>query len=167
MVRFFTLDSHLKSIKANNDHSSNMLYPKEDRNNNKLMFACRTCQFSEEAVSSCVFRNNLYNTVGETAGVTQDVGSDPTVSLFGFCILCGQVIQCPQCGGGDNVWAREDFMDGLLEDAAVLEELISGTDDQVTRSESEQCNASNNYEAMLTRPVSAAAKVEQAMPKLP
>jgi hypothetical protein len=56
-----------------------MLYPKEDRQNNVLMFACRTCQFSEPAASSCVFRNNLYNTVGETAGVTQDVGSDPTV----------------------------------------------------------------------------------------
>ena len=61
-------------------HSSNMLYPKEDRLTSKLMFACRTCQFSEEAQSSCVFRNNMYNTVGETAGVTQDVGSDPTVS---------------------------------------------------------------------------------------
>ncbi|KAL2050577.1 hypothetical protein ABVK25_009247 [Lepraria finkii] len=58
---------------------SNMLYPKEDRMTNKLMFACRTCQFSEEAQSSCVFRNNMYNTVGETAGVTQDVGSDPTL----------------------------------------------------------------------------------------
>ena len=56
-----------------------MLYPKEDRLNNTLMFACRTCQFSEPAASSCVYRNNLYNAVGETAGVTQDVGSDPTV----------------------------------------------------------------------------------------
>lgn len=56
-----------------------MLYPKEDKMTYKLMFACRTCQYSEEAQSSCVFRNNLYNTVGETAGVTQDVGSDPTV----------------------------------------------------------------------------------------
>ena len=76
-----------------------MLYPKEDRNNNKLMFACRTCQFSEEAPSSCVFRNNLYNTVGETAGVTQDVGSDPTVGLPDFCTLCGQEIVCFFCGG--------------------------------------------------------------------
>lgn len=68
-----------------------MLYPKEDRNSNKLMFACRTCQFSEDAVSSCVFRNNLYNTVGETAGVTQDVGSDPTVSSQLYsCIFCGE-----------------------------------------------------------------------------
>ena len=27
----------------------------------------------------------MYNTVGETAGVTQDVGSDPTVGSSGFC----------------------------------------------------------------------------------
>ena len=75
-----------------------MLYPKEDRNTSKLMFACRTCQFSEEAQSSCVFRNNLYNTVGETAGVTQDVGSDPTVGLPDFCTLCGQEVLCFYCG---------------------------------------------------------------------
>lgn len=74
-----------------------MLYPKEDPHNRRLMYACRTCQFSEEATSSCVFRNNLYNTVGETAGVTQDVGSDPTVGLPDFCTLCGQEIKCPIC----------------------------------------------------------------------
>lgn len=68
---------------------SNMLYPKEDRMTNKLMFACRTCQFSEEAISSCVFRNNMYNTVGETAGVTQDVGSDPTLPRSNK--------ECPSC----------------------------------------------------------------------
>lgn len=70
-----------------------MLYPKEDKQTTKLMFACRTCQYSEEAQSSCVFRNNMYNTVGETAGVTQDVGSDPTVgdpssSSFPFTSVC-------------------------------------------------------------------------------
>ena len=62
---------------------------------NKLMFACRTCQFSEEALSSCVFRNNMYNTVGETAGVTQDVGSDPTVRGPNFDCLC---LCCTLCG---------------------------------------------------------------------
>ena len=75
-----------------------MLYPKEDRMSNTLMFACRTCQFSEPAVSSCVFRNTLYNTVGETAGVTQDVGADPTVGIPDFCTLCGQEILCFICG---------------------------------------------------------------------
>ncbi|POS84651.1 DNA-directed RNA polymeras-like protein II subunit rpb9, partial [Erysiphe pulchra] len=57
---------------------SNMLYPKEDPDTHHLQFACRTCQYSEEATHSCVFRNILNNAVGETAGVTQDVGSDPT-----------------------------------------------------------------------------------------
>jgi DNA-directed RNA polymerase II subunit RPB9 len=75
-----------------------MLYPKEDRANSRLMYACRTCQFSEPASSSCVYRNQLSNTVGETAGVTLDVGSDPTVGslscseLEPFCTLCGKLI---------------------------------------------------------------------------
>ncbi|KAI0528034.1 hypothetical protein F5B22DRAFT_16547 [Xylaria bambusicola] len=58
---------------------SNMLYPKEDEDSHKLMFTCRTCQYTEEATSSCVFRHVLNSAAGETAGVTQDVGSDPTV----------------------------------------------------------------------------------------
>lgn len=40
-----------------------------------------------------MFRNILNNAVGETAGVTQDVGSDPTVRLP-LCLLCGSVIIC-------------------------------------------------------------------------
>ena len=100
-----------------------MLYPKEDRDNSTLMFACRTCTFAEPASSSCVFRNILYNTVGETAGVTQDVGSDPTVgtsnsdsdysnsdsdfpSNFGLCILCGEEISCSVCGESVSECAR-------------------------------------------------------------
>jgi len=70
-----------------------MLYPKEDPETKILQFACRTCQYSEEAASSCVFRNVLNNAVGETAGVTQDVGSDPTVGLP-ICLLCGSVVVC-------------------------------------------------------------------------
>ena len=61
---------------------ANMLYPKEDEDSHKLQFTCRTCQYTEEAVSTCVFRNILNNAAGETAGVTQDVGSDPTVGFF-------------------------------------------------------------------------------------
>jgi DNA-directed RNA polymerase II subunit RPB9 len=81
-----------------------MLYPKEDKVNNQLMFACRTCQFSEPAPSACVFRNQLYTDVSETAGVTQDVGSDPTVGCpeqdFDppICTLCGETIKCVLCG---------------------------------------------------------------------
>ncbi|CAK7271358.1 hypothetical protein SEPCBS119000_004564 [Sporothrix epigloea] len=97
---------------------SNMLYPKEDEVSHKLQFTCRTCQYTEEAVSTCVFRNVLNNAAGETAGVTQDVGSDPTVGvsraapasvsapdpntlLFSkavLCLCCGSVIACHSCG---------------------------------------------------------------------
>lgn len=77
-----------------------MLYPKEDPVKRKLMYACRTCQFSEPAATACVFRNVLSQSVGETAGVTQDVGLDPTVGLSEFCTLCGTVIFCEICGEG-------------------------------------------------------------------
>ena len=98
MVKQFLTPYTCSRILKLTGNSSNLLYPKEDRITNTLMFACRTCQFSEPATSSCVFRNHLYNTVGETAGVTQDVGTDPTVCLPGCCLLCGQVIRCYFCG---------------------------------------------------------------------
>lgn len=80
---------------------SNMLYPKEDEDAHKLQFTCRTCQYTEEAQTTCVFRNVLNTSAGETAGVTQDVGSDPTVSVPSspvICILCGHVVDCEPCG---------------------------------------------------------------------
>jgi hypothetical protein len=81
-------------------NSSNMLYPKEDKANSTLQYVCRHCFWSEPASSACIFRNNLNNSVGETAGVTQDVGSDPTVGCeYCFCILCGDEIGCSICGG--------------------------------------------------------------------
>ena len=101
-----------------------MLYPKEDRLNNTLMFSCRTCQFSEPAASSCVFRNNLHNTVGETAGVTQDVGADPTVGLPDFCTctLCGEQLICLMCGEAACTGlvgvVPGDYEEDLMEDAS-------------------------------------------------
>ena len=76
---------------ANKLCSSNLLYPKEDRATNTLLFSCRTCHVSEPASTYCVFQNKLNTQVGDTAGVTQDVGSDPTVGLS-CCMMCGEVI---------------------------------------------------------------------------
>ncbi|KAJ6120135.1 DNA directed RNA polymerase II 15 kDa subunit [Penicillium sp. IBT 18751x] len=87
---------------------SNLLYPKEDRHTNQLMFTCRTCHVGEPATSYCVYQNKLNSQVGATAGVTQDVSSDPTVcdpeflhdldSFPGFCLCCGHEIACWVCG---------------------------------------------------------------------
>ena len=60
-------------------HSSNMLYPKEDRTSNTLLFACRTCDYAENAGASCIYRNSLKETIAETPGNVQDVAQDPTV----------------------------------------------------------------------------------------
>ncbi|KAF7556818.1 hypothetical protein G7Z17_g1181 [Cylindrodendrum hubeiense] len=83
---------------------SNMLYPKEDADAHKLQYTCRTCQYTEDAHSHCVFRNNLDTNAGETAGVTQDVGSDPTVSELSplLCLGCGGVIYCNTCAEPDT-----------------------------------------------------------------
>jgi DNA-directed RNA polymerase II subunit RPB9 len=77
-----------------------MLYPSEDRERKELVFACRTCMYSEAPSSSCVYRNDLSNTVGDTAGITQDVGQDPTVGLniLELCTVCGEEITCEKCG---------------------------------------------------------------------
>ena len=103
-----------------------MLYPKEDRDTNTLMFACRTCHFSEEADAACIYRNSLKETIAETPGNVQDVAQDPTVGessnsmslddsaydsamdledaegldvVPAFCTYCGQEILCPICEG--------------------------------------------------------------------
>ncbi|CUS08077.1 unnamed protein product, partial [Tuber aestivum] len=87
---------------------SNMLYPHEvcfgrrymagarDRVNNTLMYRCRTCQATESASNNCVFRNTLGGSTGETAGVTTDVGSDPT--------LPRSMKPCPKCGENECVF---------------------------------------------------------------
>ncbi|KAL9091504.1 MAG: hypothetical protein Q9159_001363 [Coniocarpon cinnabarinum] len=81
---------------------ANLLYPGEDREDGGLIFECRHCNESERADNSCVFRNELSNAVGETAGITQDVGSDPTVcsdsDIPPMCTMCGQEIFCEECG---------------------------------------------------------------------
>jgi DNA-directed RNA polymerase II subunit RPB9 len=56
-----------------------MLYPKEDEENHKLQFTCRTCQYTEEATSTCIFKNSMNKAVRETAGEVKDVKVDPTV----------------------------------------------------------------------------------------
>lgn len=115
---------------------SNMLYPKEDETEKKLLFTCRTCSYSEEAQSSCIFRNVLNNAAGETAGVTQDVGSDPTVS-FSFihnphalaswkqsigpssllwCACCGEPIECGVCGAQAAIAEKDTIPPSLPTD---------------------------------------------------
>ncbi|TKA50174.1 hypothetical protein B0A55_12432, partial [Friedmanniomyces simplex] len=131
---------------------SNMLYPKEDTINNKLMFNCRMCRYSEDADVTCIYRNALKEEIAETAGNTDDVEDDPTVGdddeLTDFnygsamemedvhgeetvpemCTLCGKEILCPTCGRpSSNMIALEtddpdDAQDSQTEEQKVDEE---------------------------------------------
>ena len=85
-------------------HSANLLYPREDKTNpSALLFECRTCAHSEPATTSCIFRNKLHDSVGETAGVIQDVGQDPTVGVPILCLLCGEVVRCEVCARSEKM----------------------------------------------------------------
>ena len=59
-----------------------MLYPREDPTKNELIFACGMCDHHESSNQKCVWRHELSNTVGETAGITQDVAADPSVGAL-------------------------------------------------------------------------------------
>jgi len=39
--------------------SNNLLYPREDKNERKLMFACRNCEYQEQAENVCVYRHEI------------------------------------------------------------------------------------------------------------
>lgn len=68
---------------------NNMLYPKEDRVNQQLLYSCRNCMYTEKAENPLIYRNELISAIGDTAGVTQDLASDPTLPRSN--------IECPKC----------------------------------------------------------------------
>ncbi|GJM95449.1 hypothetical protein PR202_ga12186 [Eleusine coracana subsp. coracana] len=58
---------------------NNILYPKEDRDQKVLLFACRNCDHQEVADNNCVYRNVVHHSAGEFTQVLQDVAGDPTL----------------------------------------------------------------------------------------
>lgn len=75
---------------------NNMLYPREDKDNARLLYSCRNCDYTELAENPKVYRHELITNIGETAGVVQDIGSDPTLPRSDKL--------CPNCGNHDCVF---------------------------------------------------------------
>uniref|UniRef100_A0ACB8FTK8 DNA-directed RNA polymerase II subunit RPB9 n=1 Tax=Sphaerodactylus townsendi TaxID=933632 RepID=A0ACB8FTK8_9SAUR len=42
---------------------NNMLYPKEDKENRILLYACRNCDYQQEADNSCIYVNKITHEV--------------------------------------------------------------------------------------------------------
>ena len=70
---------------------NSMLYPKEDKVNKKLMFACRYDNYIEEATGPVVWRQGGTSEQDQLAIVKSDVINDPTLqrSYDADCAKCG------------------------------------------------------------------------------
>ncbi|KPV72898.1 uncharacterized protein RHOBADRAFT_66880 [Rhodotorula graminis WP1] len=75
---------------------SNLLYPKEDKVHHVLLYSCRNCQYQEETHNPCVYKHDLIVAAKETAGVTQDLDTDPTLPRSN--------IECPRCHNTESVF---------------------------------------------------------------
>ncbi|AOW07320.1 YALIA101S02e06502g1_1 [Yarrowia lipolytica] len=75
---------------------NNMLYPREDKEDRKLLFACRNCPYTEFASTPLVFKHQLITNIEETAGVTTGIGADPTLPRSDK--------ECPKCHEHDVVF---------------------------------------------------------------
>ncbi|CAD6255391.1 unnamed protein product [Miscanthus lutarioriparius] len=77
---------------------NSILYPKEDRQNKVLLYACRNCEHQEVADSNCVYRNVVDHAAGELTQVLfEDVASDPTLPRT-------KSVRCAACGHGEAVF---------------------------------------------------------------
>ncbi|KAL0368179.1 UNVERIFIED_CONTAM: DNA-directed RNA polymerases II, IV and V subunitB [Sesamum calycinum] len=77
--------------------SNNILYPKEDKEQKILLYACRNCDHQEVADNNCVYRNEIHHSVGERTQVLQDVAADPTLPRT-------KSVRCASCGHGEAVF---------------------------------------------------------------
>ncbi|KAL0323404.1 UNVERIFIED_CONTAM: DNA-directed RNA polymerases II, IV and V subunitA [Sesamum angustifolium] len=76
---------------------NNILYPKEDKEQKILLYACRNCDHQEVADNNCVYRNEIHHSVGERTQVLQDVAADPTLPRT-------KSVRCASCGHGEAVF---------------------------------------------------------------
>ena len=73
---------------------NNMLYPKEDKENRVLLYACRNCDYRQMADSCCIYVNKIMHEVDEITSIVTDVVGDPTLPrsevntsfIIHFCI---------------------------------------------------------------------------------
>ncbi|KAG8906664.1 DNA-directed RNA polymerase II core subunit rpb9 [Tulasnella sp. 403] len=78
---------------------NNILSPKADPARRLMLMWCRSCNAEETSQSPIVYKNDLLTDTRERAGVTQDLGLDPT--------LPHAIIACPKCGNEDAVFYQD------------------------------------------------------------
>ncbi|TWW77558.1 DNA-directed RNA polymerase II subunit RPB9 [Takifugu flavidus] len=83
--------------------NNNMLYPKEDKENRILLYACRNCDYQQEADNSCIYVNKITHEVDELTQIIADVSQDPTLPRT-------EDHPCPKCGHKEAVFFQSHSM---------------------------------------------------------
>ncbi|KAJ9575345.1 hypothetical protein L9F63_025704, partial [Diploptera punctata] len=76
---------------------NNMLYPKEDKENKVLLYACRNCDYKQVADSNCIYVNKIMHEIDELTHIVSDVISDPTLPR-------SDDHPCPKCNHREAVF---------------------------------------------------------------
>jgi len=76
---------------------NNMLYPKEDKDNKVLLYACRNCDYKQIADNNCVYVNKITHDIDELARIVPEVIHDPTLPRT-------KEHPCPRCGHKEAVF---------------------------------------------------------------
>uniref|UniRef100_A0A915JBY8 TFIIS-type domain-containing protein n=1 Tax=Romanomermis culicivorax TaxID=13658 RepID=A0A915JBY8_ROMCU len=76
---------------------NNMLYPKEDKENRILLYACRNCEHKQAADNPCIYVNKLMREIDELTQIVPDVIHDPTLPKT-------QDHPCPRCSHREAVF---------------------------------------------------------------
>jgi len=76
---------------------NNMLYPKEDKENRKLLYACRNCDYQQLADNPCIYVNKIQHDIDELTQIIGDVVADPTLPRT-------EDHPCHKCGNKEAVF---------------------------------------------------------------
>ncbi|VDM06716.1 unnamed protein product [Wuchereria bancrofti] len=101
---------------------NNMLYPKEDKENRQLLYACRNCDHKQLSENPCIYVNKLMHEVDELTQIVADVVHDPTLPKT-------EDHPCPMCRGREAVFFQaqsrraETWIEVMLKPKALTEVL--------------------------------------------
>jgi len=76
---------------------NNMLYPKEDKEQRRLLYACRNCDYQMVADNPCIYVNKIQHEVDELTQIIGDVIVDPTLPRT-------EDHPCPKCSHKEAVF---------------------------------------------------------------
>ncbi|XP_063585669.1 DNA-directed RNA polymerase II subunit RPB9-like isoform X2 [Penaeus indicus] len=76
---------------------NNMLYPKEDKENKILLYACRNCDYKMPTENNCIYVNKLMHEIDELRHINPEVIQDPTLPRT-------DDHPCPRCSTRDAVF---------------------------------------------------------------